>query len=209
MNPIATSRYGFGTKLVRLALLLMLVPLTIGCDDTLIKKSLPAPLRDDVDHYSMVGRAIRLWGGDNFEFGKVNELHYIVIRGVDTPKPGQPYFAIARNHANRLMLKRKVRIEVYGHDSMKREIADVFVVNEDPADLTGDTSVGLELIRMGYGWYDGCEFEGAEAFKQAELDAREKKIGLWEAENPVAPWDFERTQQEQRESALLGESSER
>ena len=177
--------------------LLFGVLLFAGCPDSFMRKSLPAPLRSE-EHYTLQGRPRRMWGGDNFEFGNSLELHYIVIRGIDTPKPGQELYGPARSAAWNRIRKRQIRVEVYGKDEMMREIADVYVPQKDGADV----NLGLELLRLGWGWYDGNEFELAESYRQAELEAREKKIGIWATENPIAPWAFESQQQEDRKTKL-------
>lgn len=165
----------------------------VGCEDRRLK-SLPAPLRGNAE-YDLEGRVYRIWGGDNFEFGAVNELHFVMIRGVDTPKPGQPYFDEAKEHLTGLLRRRRTRISIVSRDQMMREFADVFSrPKKSDSGQTADaieTNVGLNLIQHGMGWYDGMEFEGAEAFKQAELEAREARIGLWAQDNPIPPWEFE------------------
>ena len=170
-------------------LILVMSLIATGCTDSIHTKSLPAPVPES-DEYVLTGKVLRLWGGDNYEFGETERLHYILLRGVDTPKPGQPFFGMARNRAYWMMISKKLRVEVSGRDEAMREISDVFVVNEDPADIAGDLNVGLELLRMGFGWYDGEEFELAETYKAAEAEARAKKIGIWSLENPVPPWEF-------------------
>ena len=151
-------------------------------------KSLPAPLLDDAE-YELEGRVRRIWDADSFEFGELNELHYIVIRGVDTPKPGQPYFDQAKEQLTQSVRRKITRIYVVGRDSMMREYGDVYSRPKTPDAI--EKNVGLDLIEQGLAWYDGTEFDGAEALKNAESNARENRIGLWAQDNPVAPWDFE------------------
>jgi len=169
-------------------------------------KALPAPLLDNVE-YELEGRVRRIWSSDSFEFGEVNELHYIMIRGVDTPKPGQPYFDEAKEHLTKLVRHRITRISVVGRDAMMREFADVHT-RPKPVGGAGKTAdakttadagksadeieinVGLSLIQQGFGWYDGMDFEGADTLKQAEQKAREERIGLWAQDNPTPPWEF-------------------
>jgi len=168
----------------------------VGCEYP-SPKALPAPLHDKVE-YELEGRVRRIWGSDCFEFGQVNELHFIIIRGVDTPKPGQPYFDEAKAHLTKLVRKRIARISIVGRDSMMREFADVYSRPKPPSDTTEaeapdsiETNVALSLIQHGFGWYDGTEFADGEALEQAELEAREKRIGLWAQDNPIPPWEFE------------------
>lgn len=188
-------------------LCMLLFCFAVGCTDPVNKKAMPAPLSEE-KNYSLTGRVRLLWGGDNFEFGRTEQLRLVLIRGVDTPKEGQPFFLIARSVGYQLMIRNKVRIEVVDRDELKCEIADVFVVNEDPADIAGDLNVGLELIRRGLGWYDGTEFELAEEYREAEAAAREQRLGLWADENPIPPWEFYEKKQQDME-ARLDESAKR
>jgi len=169
---------------------LLLVGLTAssGCREPLVSKSLPAPIRDEVE-YQLVGKIERVWGGDHFEFGDHNELHYILVRGVDCPKYGQKFYSIARREMRNLTKNKQIRIEVVDRDEMMTEIADVFVVSEDPNQA--DINVALELISTGMGWYDGNEFEGSELLKSAQANAKKDRTGLWSQENPVPPWEYE------------------
>lgn len=143
----------------------------------------------DNQQYELEGRVRRIWGADSFEFGEVNELHYIIIRGVDTPKPGQPFFDEAKELLTKSVRHRITRISIVHRDSMMREYADVHTRDKTPDAI--ETNLGLDLVEQGLAWYSGEEFEGAEALKQAELRAREQRIGLWVQDNPTAPWDFE------------------
>ena len=150
-----------------------------------ISKSLPAPIRDQVE-YTMIGHANRFWGSDNFEFGDANELHFVVIRGLSSPKPGQKYYRESVTALSEMVDGRKVQVEVVDRDFMMREIAHVYLY--DPA--TERFNVGLELITLGHAWYNGEKFEGWEAYEQAQKAAQENRIGLWAQESPVAPWVF-------------------
>ena len=177
----------------------------VGCERP-NPKSLPTLLEDNVE-YELEGRVRRIWAADRFEFGEVNELHCIMIRGVNTPKPGQQYYDDAKAQLAKLVRQRIARISIVGRDSLMREFADVYSRpkigswNEtggwDETAQSGESpdaieiNVGLNLIQQGLGWYDRTEFEGADVYKQAELEAREAGIGLWAQDNPIPPWDFQ------------------
>ncbi|MEM7781859.1 MAG: thermonuclease family protein [Planctomycetota bacterium] len=170
-----------------------------GCSDTMIKKSLPAPIRKEKE-YQLIGKAKRMWGGDNFEFGSTNELHYIVIRGIESPKRGQEFFEISRSMIWRRIRDKQLRIQVYDRDPMMREIADVFLIGETPEQP--DLNMGLELLKLGYAWFDGESFEHSESYRSAEQTARDAKIGIWKSPNPEAPWDYAAKQHEKRKREL-------
>lgn len=180
----------------------MLILLTIvGCMKPIGGKALPAPIRETVK-YEAIGKMRRVWGGDHFEFGDSNQLHYVSIRGVDCPKPGQEFYSESWRTTRKIARGKDVRIEVVDRDESMVEIADVFLVNQDAADIEGDLNLGLELIRLGLGWFDGTEFENSDLFKQAEEEARTKKIGLWSEADPVPPWEFESARQKNRAEQL-------
>lgn len=174
----------FDRLTICVALLLCLV--SLGCGPNL--KAIPTPLHDPVEQV-LEGRIRRIWGGDNFEFGEAFELHYILIRGVDTPKPGQPFYNEAREFLTKSVRGKTARLEIVGRDELMCEFADVFVLPKNEGDLEKD--MGLELIKAGLGWYDGMEFDKADEYREAEKEARFKRAGLWVQENPVAPWEFE------------------
>ncbi len=171
-------------------LILLAVASVVGCGESIFSRALPAPLRDDVE-CELIGEIPRARGGDHFEFGDRNELHYILVRGVDCPKYGQEYYSKARHTTMDLTRGKRVRIKIVGRDRMMTEIGDVFVIEEGSQDQ--ELNLALELVKAGMGWYDGNEFVGAEALKAAQAVAEENRTGLWEQDDPVAPWDFEST----------------
>lgn len=138
----------------------------------------------------MEGRVRRIWGGDNFEFGTSEELHYLVLRGVSCPKPGQDFYTESTRCLSAMTRGKPVRIEVFDRDEMMREVADVTVFTDKPAPKDR-VDVSLRLIELGMGWYNGTEFEKAAAYQAAEKIAREEKVGLWSQPDPIPPWEFQ------------------
>lgn len=172
-----------------------------GCIKTIADKTLPAPISDKVP-YEMNGRIRRVSGGDNFEFVKSNRIHFVIIRGIDSPKAGQDFYQQAAQATRNMTRNKDVRIKVVDRDESMIEIAEVFVIQGDVADIQDDLNVGLELMRRGLAWFDGTELEDSELYRQAELEARSKKIGLWSEADPVPPWEFESAQQKKNVDRL-------
>lgn len=166
-----------------------------GCVDSVADKALPAALRDEFG-YSIEGYVPRINGGDHFEVGESKELHYVRIRGIRCPVSGQKYFSKARTATRKITKgKKRIRVEVVDRDESMIEIADVFVINDDPADIVGDRNVGLELLRQGLAWFDGSEFENANQYRKAETEAKENELGLWSQTDPEPPWEFDARRQ--------------
>lgn len=135
--------------------------------------------------FSYEGRIGRIWGGDNFEIVDGKELHYVFIRGIDCPEPGQAFHVEAKTKLRELCRQKTAIINVVGRDVWKREECDM-----SAKDMSNGESVepAIELLQAGLAWFDKSEGPWAERFELAEAEAREKKIGIWSQSNPVPPW---------------------
>ena len=196
LNPPNRSQsVDLGRSLIRIALRwryggILLLLTIVGCRESIVDEMLPAPIRDTVES-ELFGQIPRVQGGDRFEFRRSGELHYIWIRGVKCPKPGQDYCSQAATATRNMTRGKVVRIDVVGQNESKVEIADVFVAEHDVEGVEGDLNVGLELLRRGLGWFNETKFEKSELYRQAQASAKSKKIGLWSDVDPVPPWNFE------------------
>ena len=171
---------------------------SVGRDDKLLVSysAVPAGIRAE-SSANLVGYIGRVWGADNFEFGDESALHYFFITGVDCPEPGQPFYEksigfLLNNFGHKIL-----ELTVDGYDDWKREFGHAIYVDENGR----STDVGLSLVENGMAWYNGSEFEGAQAYRDAFENAKRAKIGLWAQPNPVPPWEFYHAQQ----AAILGE----
>lgn len=171
-----------------------IVYLIFGRDDKLLiqTKSVPAAIRTDPTT-TLVGYIGRSWGGDNFEFGDTEELHYFWLTGIDCPEPGQPFFQAAKQYLLSRYRHKQLQLTIDGYDHLQREFGHAFYT--DAQGVT--TDVALDLLTHGMAWYDGSEFEGDQAYKDAFASAKRDKIGLWQQSDPIAPWDFWQQQQQQ------------
>jgi len=116
--------------------------------------------------------------GDTIELADGRRVRYV---GVNTPETGQPYAAEAKMLNELLVMGREVWLEtdVQESDQYGRLLAYVWV---------GDVFVNLELVRQGYAnaYALPPNVRYAEAFVQAEQEAREEERGLWvRADVPV------------------------
>ena len=170
MKPEFSREFGIAIKprSWRYGLILVVLMLGFGCNDPLLTgdRLMPAPLREDFP-YEISGIAYSQFMGDSFQFTTDETAHFIILRGVDTPKSGQPFYRDARIALRKLIRYKTIRIKVVARDGQHREIgfaycstAEDAITNYQPADVTCD--VGLQLIKLGLGWYDGSEFADAE-----------------------------------------------
>jgi endonuclease YncB( thermonuclease family) len=108
------------------------------------------------------------------------------IEGIEAPEYRQAYAARSKYALRNLISMRTVTVIPRSLDSRSRIVGKV---------LLGDLDVGLEQVRQGFAWYDdGADLDGDDhdAYEQAQEEARAKRLGLWQAEHPVPPWEYRR-----------------
>lgn len=75
---------------------------------------------------------------------------------------------------------KEVLIEKTGLDRYGRILAFVYV---------GDTCVNKYLIEIGMAWHYK-KYNNDSLLAKLEIEAREKKIGLWSQPDPIPPWEW-------------------
>ncbi len=157
-----------------------------GCEKNslLDGKNIPAGLRD-VAPTKLRGTLSRTWGGDNFEVGQREQLHYFLLIGVDCPEPDQPFFQEAVDHLVDTCGNREIEMEVLSYDEFKRELGHAWVTDADGQRV----NLAITLLSKGLGWYEGSEFAGSDRYRETMESARAKKLGLWSQPNPTPPWE--------------------
>ena len=109
------------------------------------------------------------------------------IDGIAAPERRQAYAARSKYSLRGLVNMRTIMVVPREIDDNGRIVGKV---------LLGDLDIGLEQVRRGLAWYDDTVgFEDAlddEAYADAQERAREERLGLWQADRPVAPWDYRR-----------------
>lgn len=176
--------------------LIALNALVIGCrDGENQNRWMPAPVTAQPP-YRVIGQGALAWG-DTFKMlsktEETQELHQCVLLGIDTPKPGQKFYTQATATIREMIRRKPVELHVVRRDRLNHECGFVY---------QGDLDVGLELIRLGLGWYDGEEFDGAQTYRDAEAAARKKRIGLWVDNDPIPPWEFHEREQSKMKEKL-------
>jgi endonuclease YncB( thermonuclease family) len=152
---------------------------------------------------TLEGKVIKVADGDtitieDYQGGK----HRIRLMGIDAPEKDQPYGDVATQSLAKLVSGKTVTIEYEKLDRYKRIIGKVLV---DPPgevfcmalDCVKKVDAGLEQIRKGLAWhykkYQGEQNEDDRGtYSGAEVDAREKLLGLWKDNIPMAPWEWRR-----------------
>ena len=140
----------------------------------------------DVNAASMFGKVIDVNSGDVITIVNFNRPVRVKLAGVDAPEVDQAFGDIAKKHLSDLIQDKSVVVEYSGI------AADYSVVGRV---LLNDADVGAQMIRDGAAWFDPNNLSSLngkvrEIYRQSEQAARGERRGLWQAENPTAPWEF-------------------
>lgn len=135
----------------------------------------------------LVGRVVGVSDGDTLTLLVGEQDSYKVrLSGIDAPEKNQLYGMVSKKHLSDQVLGKTVSVLWEKQDKYGRVVGRVMVNDED---------VCLAQIRSGMAWhYKAYATEQPQALRQsyseAELEARSKRVGLWQDPHPIAPWDF-------------------
>jgi micrococcal nuclease len=113
-----------------------------------------------------------------------SESYKVLLRGIDSPDPGQKYAEQAKHLLEKLLLNKSVTINLHGKDRLGNRVGDI--------QIDGVVDPRHELIKQGLAWTS--EKEPIVELESLKEEARAKGKGLWSEENPTPPWTFRRQQ---------------
>ena len=146
---------------------------------------------------SLFGKVIEVNSGDVITIYNLNRPVRVRLMGVDAPEMNQSFGDVAKKHLTDLVFEKSVLVEYAGIGSDSSLTGRV---------LLNDADIGAQMIRDGVAWFDSVSgnrlsANDREVYQQSEQAARTEKRGLWQQENPVAPWEFVRAEKMRRNSA--------
>jgi len=137
------------------------------------------------------GKVVQVKDGDTVVIAPVDGGQFFVCRlyGIDAPetakknKTGQPYGEEAKKELKKLVLGQVVDVELTGSKTYNREVCII---------RKNGVNVNLEMVKRGYAWayVRYLKRPHASEYLDAEKEARTKKLGLWQQNNPTPPWEW-------------------
>jgi endonuclease YncB( thermonuclease family) len=131
------------------------------------------------------GQVTKVTDGDTLDVRRPasGETKTVRLYGIDTPESDQPHGKEATSALEELVAGERIKIEKVENGPYGRTIA---IVRQD------GECINELLVQRGHAWvYDQyCERFVCYGWKGLELKARALGDGLWEAENPVPPWEW-------------------
>lgn len=128
-------------------------------------------------------RVIAISDGDTFK-GLTQDKIEIIFRlhGVDAPERKQPFSNKSKEKLSELIYEKRVGIKVHTkRDRYGRPV--VYVHTPDGLD------VGAEMLKSGMAWHF-TRYDNSDIYNQLEETARSQRVGLWQDDNPIPPWDY-------------------
>lgn len=143
-----------------------------------------------VEAATLFGRVIEVNDGDVITVFNLNRPVRVKLMGVDAPEANQAFGDVAKKHLSALVYDKSVLVEYWG---IAADGSLVGRVTLDKADI------GAQMIRDGAAWFDASNqgrlsVDDREVYQQSEQAARNERRGLWQAQDPIAPWEFVKAQ---------------
>lgn len=159
----------------RLTIILLLLPAWIWAQNK--------PAAKQLQRRTFTAKVIRIIDGDTMEILYQNTPIKVRLAHIDCPekRSKQPFGTQAKTALSNLCFGQQVTLNSQNSDRYGRLIA---VVNNSKKQV-----VNQEMIKLGMAWHF-TKYSSDQTYAKLELEARRKKIGLWQENNPTPPWDW-------------------
>ena len=105
------------------------------------------------------------------------------IYGIDAPEKNQAFGNRSKQTLSDLIFGQQVKIIIQGRH-YERAIAWVYTYN--------GKDISAEMIRAGMAWHYK-KYNDSEKYDELENEARQNRVGLWQDNAPIPPWNFRKT----------------
>ncbi|RUS93127.1 putative endonuclease [Dulcicalothrix desertica PCC 7102] len=142
-----------------------------------------------VSAQNVPAQVVSVGDGDTIRIALDGKTETIRMACMDAPEKRQGIYGAASTNRLKQLLPRGAAVQVrqIERDRYKRLVGEVFV---------GGKSINLQMVREGqavvYRQYLNACASTQEQYIKAEAEAKRKRLGFWNQDNPVMPWDFRR-----------------
>jgi len=142
-------------------------------------------LTDTITKSELVsGKVVRVLDGDTYDLLLENKTTVRVrMEGIDAPETGMPYSRKATDYLKELTKGKTIKITLGNKDQYGRVLSYSYL--EDGRELS------REMIKAGFAWHYK-QYNKDPEFAALEKEAKAAQRGLWQDNNPMAPWDVRR-----------------
>lgn len=138
-------------------------------------------LKENFAHKTFSAKVIGIADGDTMEVLYHKKTVKIRLAHIDAPEKrgSQPFGNNAKKALSDLCFGRTVRVNAQSYDRYQRLIA--VVINDK------HQNVNQEMVKQGLAWHYK-KYSSDAAYAQLQVEARKKRVGLWQDKNPIEPW---------------------
>lgn len=135
------------------------------------------------------GTVVGITDGDTITVLDNNkQQHKIRLMGIDAPEKAQAFGAASKKALSDLIYQKSVTVDYKKQDRYERKVGKVIMNNQD---------ICLTMIELGMAWHykEYAKEQSAndrDLYSQAEVNARNSKIGLWQDSTLINPSEFRR-----------------
>lgn len=128
------------------------------------------------------GTATNVYDGDTFTLLQADGTKTkIRLVGIDAPEAKQDFGLASRDYARSILDGKKVTVYLEPGETYGRKLG--VVITEDGLHFN------YEMVAKGYAWW--YSFYSKDKFLEAAFKAAQQaKLGLWNTNNPQAPWEW-------------------
>ena len=121
---------------------------------------------------------IQVVDGDTIRAEAKGEEIKIRLVEIDAPEINQPFGAQSKNFLNKLLYEKDVTLIAQGEDRYGRVLGEIYANGE---------SANALMIKSGFAWVYDRYVKDSSLYKYQD-QAKAENLGLWQAEDPIAPW---------------------
>ncbi len=128
------------------------------------------------------GKVVKVADGDTFTLlTEDNKQVKVRLHGIDCPEKGQDFGQVAKQYTSDKVYLQVVRVRATDIDRYGRTVGIVT--------LKDGTVLNEALLTAGLAWHY-TKYDKNTLWAGMELEARNKKVGLWVMPGAVPPWDW-------------------
>ena len=122
----------------------------------------------------------RVVDGDTVHVFSKGEVLKVRLVEIDTPEMDQPHGQEAKEHLENLLKDGYINLDISGTDIYKRKLGRIYWKEKD---------INRLMVKSGHAWvYD--QYVTDQTFYEDQNYARSRKLGLWESNDPIQPWEW-------------------
>ena len=118
------------------------------------------------------------YDGDTVKINDAGREYKLRVTDIDAPERTQTYGLKSRRALMQFCKTTSVQVQLLGTDKYQRKLGKLECNNQD---------VSFYMIENGNAWFYQ-QYSTDSALELAELEARNKKRGLWKSQHPTPPW---------------------